>query len=45
MKKINEKELKNIKGGFSVWAIFGIAAGIVFGIGVFDGIIRPLKCY
>ena len=44
MEKINEKELKSIKGGLSIWAILGIAAGVVFGIGVFDGIIRPLKC-
>lgn len=44
MIRLNNQELKNIRGGFG----FGIAAGIVafaiFVVGVFDGIARPLKC-
>lgn len=45
MYEINEKELKNIKGGgISIWGGIGIASGIIFLIGVIDGFVRPLKC-
>ena len=41
MEKIEEKELKNIKGGsISVGTILAIGAGIVFLIGVIDGQIK-----
>lgn len=42
--KLNNKELKEIKGGASIWAIFGVVAGIIFGFGVVDGYVRPIKC-
>ena len=42
--KLNEKELKMIKGGVSAWAILGIVAGLIFGIGAVDGYARPKKC-
>ena len=44
MKKLNKKELEKTKGGISGWGIVGIIAGIVFSVGVLDGITRPLKC-
>ncbi|MBQ8871390.1 MAG: hypothetical protein IJ018_01425 [Bacilli bacterium] len=45
MEKIEEKELKNIKGGsVSVGTILAIGAGIVFLVGIVDGFVRPLKC-
>ena len=44
MKKLNNNELENLKGGISGWAIAGIIAGIVFTVGIFDGIARPLRC-
>ena len=44
MKELNENELKSMVGGFSIWGIIGIVAGLIFGVGVVDGIIRPLKC-
>lgn len=44
MKKLNEKQLKEVKGGISFWGVAGIIAGAIFIIGVFDGIARPLKC-
>ncbi len=44
MKNLSKKELNNIVGGISAWGIIGIIAGAIFGIGVFDGLIRPLKC-
>jgi len=43
--KLNDKELKQITGGVSVWAILGIVAGLVFGIGAIDGYARPPKCH
>lgn len=45
MKKLNEQELKSIVGGQSsvgFWLLIG--SGIVFFIGIIDGIVRPLKC-
>lgn len=41
---LEKNELKSITGGISVWGILGIIAGAIFGVGVFDGIVRPLKC-
>lgn len=43
MKKLNEKELNDVKaGGFGTGLL--IAAGIVFAIGIVDGYVRPLAC-
>ena len=42
--KLTNRELKNIKGGISAWAIIGIIAGAIFGIGGVDGYARPLPC-
>lgn len=44
MKKIEEKKLKQIKGGFNV--TIGIAIGVVvtFLLGVIDGYVRPTSC-
>ena len=45
MKKINDEELMNVTGGgFNVGIVAGIAATMAFVIGIFDGIVRPLKC-
>lgn len=45
MKEIEEKELEKVQGGgFSPWAIFGIATAVVFVIGLFDGYTRPFGC-
>jgi lactobin A/cerein 7B family class IIb bacteriocin len=41
---LSDNELKNVTGGFGFAGICGIAACIVFLIGVFDGYTRPLKC-
>ncbi len=46
MKRINDKKLKEIKGGASFWAITGIVvAAITFIAGVLDGYVRPSKCH
>lgn len=45
MKELNETQLRNIVGGQSntgFWLLIG--SGIVFLIGIIDGIVRPLKC-
>lgn len=47
MKSLSDKELKMIVGGgisISAWAIFGIIASVIFGLGVIDGYVRPLEC-
>lgn len=45
MKNIIDNELKKIDGGgVNIGAIFGIAAGVTFIIGVIDGLFRPLRC-
>lgn len=44
MSYLTKKELKNVVGGISAWGIAGIILGIIFGIGVVDGIVRPLEC-
>lgn len=41
--KLNNEEMFKIKGGsFKFWGVIG--AGIVFIIGVIDGLINPRKC-
>lgn len=44
MYELSNKELKRISGGISAWGIAGIIFAIIFGIGVVDGIVRPLEC-
>ena len=44
MKKLNEKELTQVKGGIGFWGAAGIIAAVIFVVGVLDGIARPLKC-
>ena len=43
MQELKEKELKSIKGG-GFGTLLLIGAGIVFIIGIIDGIVRPLPC-
>lgn len=45
MKKIDEKELMKINGGFSGWVVAGIGILITFIAGVVDGLARPKKCH
>lgn len=46
MNKINNEELKEIKGGggISGWAIAGICALVSFVVGTINGIVYPSKC-
>lgn len=44
MQKLNNLELSNIKGGGVGFVIAGIAAGIIFLIGVISGYANPNKC-
>lgn len=44
MSKLEQKELKDIKGGIGFWGAAGIVAAAIFVVGVLDGIARPLKC-
>lgn len=44
MKKLDQKDLKNMKGGIGFWAVAGIISAAIFIVGVLDGIARPLKC-
>ena len=45
MNRINEEQLKNIKGGGVNWTLVtGIAAIASFFMGVIDGLINPQKC-
>lgn len=44
MKKLEEYELKELKGGAGIGTYILIGGLIVFLIGVVDGYIRPLKC-
>lgn len=44
MKELDNNDLRNIQGGFSLGAGLLIATGITFLIGVIDGYVRPLKC-
>ena len=38
--RLNDYELKQISGGISVWAVLGILAGLIFGVGAVDGLIK-----
>ena len=45
MQVLKEEELLNINGGaLSVGAWLAIGGGVVFLIGVLDGLMRPLPC-
>ena len=45
MRELSADNLKKIDGGgISVWGAIGIAAGVIFVIGVIDGFVRPLSC-
>ena len=45
MKRLNNEEMMNIKGGAIGWKILAaIGAGAIFIIGVVDGFINPKKC-
>lgn len=45
MNKLNEEQLKEIKGGSIDWGIATIISGIVMFIsGIFDGYVRPFAC-
>lgn len=40
MKTLSENALERITGGFSTWAAIGVAAVVVFIVGVVDGQIK-----
>lgn len=44
MKQINTHEQRKIVGGISIWGIISIIASVFFGIGAFDGFIKPRGC-
>ena len=44
MKLVDEKDLKNVKGGFGFWGAMTLLAGITFISGILDGISRPKRC-
>lgn len=44
MKKLTDYELKNIRGGFTVWTFLGISALGVFLSGIIDGFVHPKSC-
>ena len=44
MKKLTNKELERINGGFSTWAAVGIASAVIFVAGVIKGIVYPEAC-
>ena len=44
MQKIDENDLKQIKGGFGFWSIAGIVSLCVFFVGVVSGISNPVRC-
>ncbi len=44
MKKLSTQELKKIKGGFSIFVAFGIAALVSFIGGVISGYVHPESC-
>jgi len=44
MKNLNEKELKEVKGGFGFWGAVLIFSGVTFLSGLLDGISRPNRC-
>ena len=44
MQILKDKELKEVNGGFSGWALAGIALVVTFVAGIIDGIARPKEC-
>ena len=44
MDVLEDYSLKEVEGGFGIWAVLGIAVILVFLVGVVDGFVRPLKC-
>ena len=45
MKKLKDEELMKINGGgFNIGIAAAIIGGISFLVGIFDGVVRPLKC-
>ena len=44
MEVIKQEELEEIKGGFSLLAGLGIAALVIFAVGVLSGITHPKSC-
>jgi len=45
MKKLNNEEMINVKGGAISWKIASVVgAGLVFVIGLIDGLVNPKKC-
>lgn len=44
MKKLDDKDLERITGGFSTWSALGIVSAILFLSGVFGGIVHPKAC-
>ncbi len=44
MKKIDNLELKKVRGGISEGAILLISAAVVFILGIFTGYTNPLEC-
>ena len=44
MEKLTNQELKNVKGGISVWIGLGLGALTVFLSGLLDGIMHPKAC-
>lgn len=45
MNVLKTEELKQIVGGFSFSFGAIISVGVTFLIGLFDGIVRPLRCH
>lgn len=44
MKKIEDNELKLVKGGFGFWGFAGLVSLGIFIVGIIDGIARPVSC-
>ncbi len=44
MIRASDKELQEINGGFSGWALAAIGLLVTFAAGVIDGIARPKGC-
>ena len=45
MKKLNDEELMRVLGGgINLGVVALISGALTFIIGIFDGIVRPLKC-
>ena len=44
MNEVDDKTLRNVRGGFNAWVALGIAAAIVYISGFFEGITNPNHC-